>query len=167
VKKIVLVIGVVFFVVGAIGVIAGIRGALASCLVTALVLLVGLWVCLETRRMVHRKRGRFHARAELSVDRLKSLFSSDTLPGSDVLRFLTRVENVTDVPKGKLRPDDRFAVELAPERGWEFDDRLNLLPLVLARDFGGGAEEYDLALNPSLRVLLTAVERAVMRQRPI
>jgi hypothetical protein len=26
------------------------------------------------------------------------------------------------LPPGKLRPDDRFAEELAPPKGWEWDD---------------------------------------------
>jgi hypothetical protein len=57
-----------------------------------------------------------------------------------------------------LRPSDRFSNELAPEKGWEFDDGLKLLPLALSKRFGGRPEEYDLIRHGSLGSLFRTVD---------
>ena len=60
-------------------------------------------------------------------------------------------------PRGGIRPKDRFDAELASEHGWEFDDGIALLPSVLASEFGGAPEDYDLSKNPTVIGLLTLV----------
>jgi len=155
-------VAAVAFVTGAVVVFAEIRDAIYVG-IAALSLLFA-WFMIETARMLRQKRARFRTRPELPLDELERLFSTRTVTRCDLDRFLTRVERATDIPKGKLRPDDRFAVELAPVRGWEFDDGLNLLPLVLQRDFGGSIEDYDLGSDATVKTLLAAVQRAVTMQ---
>ena len=122
--------------------------------------LILLWFLLENRRMVRNKRKRFSRRERLDVKALQRLFPDSDLTLDEFTEFLTYVERATEVPKEYLRPGDRFDRELAAERGWEFDDGLNLLPRVLHRRFGGAFEGYALAASPTLADLLEVVRRA-------
>lgn len=68
---------------------------------------------------------RFKNRASLDILEFWSkYYPSGEVSLKSVEEALRLVNEATEVPPGKLRPDDRFAVELAPERGWEFDDGL-------------------------------------------
>ena len=108
---------------------------------------------LATWRMAEKKQ-RFADRRDLTDDELVLTFDAESGSAASVIRFLKLVEFAADVPRGRLRPGDRFAVELAPERGWEYDDGVALLPEILQREFGGEASDYDLVQHPTLGDLL-------------
>lgn len=77
------------------------------------------------KRADAKRVSRFRERASLETDQ----FWRDFYPGREVtlesvVEALRLVSDTTEVQPGKLRPTDRFTVELAPERGWEFDDGL-------------------------------------------
>ncbi|REJ69994.1 MAG: hypothetical protein DWQ31_01890 [Planctomycetota bacterium] len=109
---------------------------------------------LATWRMKRKKLQRFADRRHLTDDELVLTFDAEAGSPASVIRFLELVEFETDVPRGRLRRGDRFAVELAPKRGWEYDDGVALLPEILQREFGGEASDYDLVLHPTLGDLL-------------
>jgi hypothetical protein len=72
----------------------------------------------------HRRRlARFADREELSADSIYSeFFAANNFPKGLVLELWNEVAGSLRVPPGKLRPTDRFDKELAPVKGWEFDD---------------------------------------------
>ena len=109
---------------------------------TAFVVICGIVVA-ATGAMIRAKCKRFSGRKEYNPsDLCRIFFSESLLSRSEVLAVLREVSLATDIPLGKLRPSDRFAVELSPVRGWEFDDGLLLLPLRIQRVFGGNATDY-------------------------
>jgi hypothetical protein len=125
-----------------------------------LVLLAGATLAMQRAKL--RRLGR---RDPLSDLTLMALFSAAGAPDNMAIRFLDAVARAADIPRGFLRPADRFDAELAPERGWEFDDGIALLPWVLASEFGGTAEEYDLSKTPTVIGLLTLVVRNSRQHR--
>lgn len=72
----------------------------------------------------HRRRlARFADREELSADSIYSqFFPANNFPKELVSELWNEVAVPLRVPPGKLRPSDRFDKELAPVKGWEFDD---------------------------------------------
>jgi hypothetical protein len=72
----------------------------------------------------HRCRlERFADRDELSLDSIYSqFFTVRNLPKELVLELWNEVAVPLRIPPGKLRPSDSFDKELAPVKGWEFDD---------------------------------------------
>lgn len=86
---------------------------------------VGAVLTLFGRKADLRRAGRFSDRPELSLQELEEQFYAGSgIPVSLLSEALQAVEQATGVPRGRLRPQDRFAEELAPEKGWEFDDGL-------------------------------------------
>lgn len=126
-------------------------------LVFAVILLLLAGATLAMRRKKARRLG---PRENLTDSQLLLMFPSAVATESDVLDFLASVASAVEVPKGLLRPDDRFSRELATERGWEFDDELSFLPSILASKCGGTEEDYDLLANDTLTQLFRAVERS-------
>jgi len=110
------------------------------------------------KRMIRNKRKRFLYRQRLDMKQLLSLFPDSKLTMDEFTDFITYVERATEIPREYLRPEDRFDGNLAPERGWEFDDGLILLPEVLYRRFGGTVEDYDLNISPTLAELACVVK---------
>ncbi len=87
---------------------------LAVCVVAAL-----LWTFIPYRRRLQR----FTNREDLSFDDIYSqFFRKSDLPKDQVMELWNEVAKALSLPPGKLRPTDRFAKELAPVEGWEFDD---------------------------------------------
>lgn len=127
--------------------------ALAAFLIIS-VLLAG-----ATFAMRRAKLRRLGQRDRLNDSTLIALFSPPGAGDDMAIRFLDAVARAADIPRGVIRPGDRFDAELAPERGWEFDDGIALLPSVLASEFGGTAEEYDLSKNPTVIELFTLAVR--------
>jgi hypothetical protein len=76
-----------------------------------------------------RKRlSRFHEREELTSDQIYERFFSNELCSKDlVLELWNEVASVLGIPPGKLRLTDRFDKELAPEKGWEYDDEIGII----------------------------------------
>ena len=70
-----------------------------------------------------RRLARFADREELSAEQIYTGFFATThFPRALVSELWTEVALPLRVPPGKLRPSDRFDKELAPVKGWEFDD---------------------------------------------
>lgn len=66
---------------------------------------------------------RFENRPELSWEQIYGeFFAGKNLPKALALELWSEVANSLGLPPGKLRPADRFDIELAPPTGWEFDD---------------------------------------------
>lgn len=112
-----------------------------------------------TRQMRRSKLRRFRDRKSLDDHQLMQLFVPRRLSYQQFTRFLVVVERASEIPRGLMRPTDRFDTELAPVQGWEFDDGLIFLPKVLSRQYGGRLEDYDITAHPTARDLMIAVER--------
>jgi hypothetical protein len=115
--------------------------------------------------MVQRKTRRLSGRSQLLDDELCATFDGCQLPAKELLEFLQLVALSVEMPRGLLRPTDRFSVELAPERGWEFDDGLSLLPTVLTHRFGGDDGHYNIEQFRTISELLKQVERQMIAQK--
>jgi len=78
-----------------------------------------LWEFIPRRR----RNERFKDREELAMDSIfNQFFAQARLPKALVVELWNEVANALGVPPGKLRPADRFDKELAPVKGWGFDD---------------------------------------------
>jgi hypothetical protein len=78
---------------------------------------------------------RFQNRARVSIEQFaKTYYSQTDIPQHVIRDALQRIEMATDIPAELLRPTDRFAIELAPPRGWEYDDGLITFSAQLRRD---------------------------------
>jgi hypothetical protein len=77
------------------------------------------------RKANAQRVARFQNRANLEPGEFwREFYPEGEVSLQSVEQALRLVSEATEVPPGRLRPEDRFAVELAPERGWEFDDGL-------------------------------------------
>ncbi len=103
--------------------------ALGATMALGLVLLA-----VGTRQMREEKRGRFAERPDVAPDEFfERYYGQSGLPRDRVLRALRTVAVDTETPEARLRPGDRFAEELKPVRGWEFDDGIGILSWELDR----------------------------------
>jgi hypothetical protein len=92
---------------------------LAAVLIGIAVLAVLLWEIIPDRRRLER----FADRENLSLEALYGqYFAQSKLPKRLVFELWNEIAELLRVPPGKLRPSDRFDIELAPVKGWEFDD---------------------------------------------
>jgi hypothetical protein len=75
-------------------------------------------------RVPHRQKlKRFEGRSDLSLDQIYDDFFADKkLPKELACELWNEVSALLHVPRGKLRPTDRFDQELAAPTGWEYDD---------------------------------------------
>jgi len=122
----------------------------------ALVVVVCTWWASYTRRQRLK-----HIVAEIAI--AENEFSSDILTDKEVAEFLEIVARLPDAPKQVLHQGLRFDCELAPEKGWEFDDGMYLLPEAIQRRFGGDITDYSLSKNPTLGKLFSSVEKTKRR----
>jgi hypothetical protein len=104
--------------------------------------ILGVAVWIFGRKADQGRLRRFDERIDLPIKESWEPFCRDSgVPLSVAEDALRIVENATGVSRGKLRPEDRFAEELAPEKGWEFDDGLAELQWELeSQTLVGGAE---------------------------
>ena len=102
--------------------------------------LVGfLWF--GARKSERRRVDRFGDRADQSASEIwQEYFKERGVSLGVVEEALRLVEEATGVAGGRLRPDDRFTEELAPEKGWEFDDGLAELRWFLESKKKGASE---------------------------
>src|SRR5208283_2362757 len=85
--------------------------------------LVTVFVWLWSIIPFKEKLKRLQNREEFTSDEIYSRFFADKhLPKGLVLELWNEVADSLRLPKGKLRPSDRFDEELAPVKGWEYDD---------------------------------------------
>ena len=99
----------------AIAILVGLLG-LALCTI-----IVWLWNFIPLKE----KLKRFANREELTLDEIYlQFFASMNLPKESFLELWNEVADSLRLPRGKLRPGDRFDKELAPAKGWEYDDEI-------------------------------------------
>ena len=73
-----------------------------------------------------KKISRFSDREELTTEEIYNKYFSDKgIPKDAMIRLWDELADCIELPKGKLRPMDRFDRELAPEKGFEYDDPIN------------------------------------------
>ena len=93
--------------------------------------LVGLGVAIVAavlwgRQTSKRRRRTLQGRPELTIGQIFECYYASTDVGLGVVHEAFReISETLDVPLGKLRPGDRFDVELGPTVGWEYDDVVN------------------------------------------
>ena len=82
-----------------------------------------------------KKIARFSDRETFSFDEIyEKYFSGQNIPKDIVAKLWVELADTLELPSGKLRPTDSFHSDLAPEKGWEFDDQLGAVTaLVIAR----------------------------------
>jgi hypothetical protein len=91
------------------------------------VVLIGA-VAYWNRKTSRRQRAVFRQRPEMIVEDMHRSFYAGSAVSIESLRgAMDEISGVLGVPPTRLRPSDRFAVELAPEPGWEYDDPLGVL----------------------------------------
>jgi hypothetical protein len=122
--------------------------------ILALVIALGsIYFLFAGRRADERRRARFAHREDLSFDAFYRQYYQDSdLDADSVQRALDQVAGALNVPIGKLRPDDRFAVELAPQKGWELDDGAGLLGQVVRNKGAAAGAQQIRTLDDFIRV---------------
>ena len=100
---------------------------------TLSMLLVGAAYLLVERRAKTGMNARFASRVPLQFDEFYNRFYKDSLDRDVVKELLEHVAFELTIPIDKLRPDDRFEIELRPMRGAEFDSGRDHLIVELAR----------------------------------
>jgi len=82
-----------------------------------------LWI--TQRRAAQARALRFSGRRPLTAEELwREFYEQRGVPLEMVEEILQVIAEAAGVPAGLIRPADRFDSELAPEKGWEFDDGL-------------------------------------------
>ena len=113
-------------VVGALAVLALVAGLIWGVKVGAVLLaiVVGLAAAIvwEAQASKARRRG-FKDRRDLTLGEIYESYYADSSISKDLVgQALQEISEDLSVPLGKLRPEDRFDVELGPTPGWEYDD---------------------------------------------
>jgi hypothetical protein len=84
---------------------------------------VALWF--GYRGATRKRRLRFQDRPDMSKEEFFSTYYADSgIAKETVFEVLTEIANAIEIPATKIRPADRFDAELAPVKGWEYDDGL-------------------------------------------
>jgi hypothetical protein len=90
------------------------------------------------------RRQALQARPDLRIEELHRQFYSDSpITPSALTLALDEIALALDVPRGKLRPSDRFDRELAATPGWEADDDLGVLNELVVKRLGDRAEKVQ------------------------
>jgi len=66
-----------------------------------------------------------------------------------------RLSDCLDVPYGSLRPSDRYSVELAARKGWEYDDELGAVEHLLRDAARSRSIEFDMRSLKTVRDSIT------------
>jgi hypothetical protein len=86
------------------------------------------YIVIGGKRADRARLNRFSDREDVSFDRFYAEhYEALGFDRARVARALSDVAQEINVSTTKLRPADRFDVELAAERGWEFDDGIAVL----------------------------------------
>jgi hypothetical protein len=114
-------------VIGALAVVLVFAAALTwGAKVGAALLVIAVAVAAVIVWNVQASKGRWRAlknRPELTVGEIYDNYYADSSISRDAVgQALGEIAGDLSVPLGKLRPQDRFDVELGPTPGWEYDD---------------------------------------------
>jgi hypothetical protein len=140
--------------------------AIGPWMAIGLVLVFLPMLLLAGRRMVRKKRSRFQDRADMSEDEFFATYYGDSGVARGVVSEVIQVvANATDIPSTKIRPSDRFDVELAPMPGWEFDDGLAEVSwFIRARMKKAGAREG--VRSETVDALIRYIDQLEKREAP-
>ena len=98
------------------------------------------------------KLRRLDGRDDLSNEEIyQRFFENSGLPEDAVISAWTELAEFLELPTGKLRPADRFAHELAPPKGHEYDDPSLMVPGLLARRVQDSGESTSATHVPEIR----------------
>lgn len=88
---------------------------------------IGVLVVAFYFRKAHKARDdRFANRAERSMHEIfESHFSNCGVAEGRFVELWKELADILEVPAGKILPSDRFQIELAPPKGFEFNDQIN------------------------------------------
>lgn len=116
------------------------------------------------RRVDARRASRFPERPLLNPGELwRDFYRESAVSRESVETALRLVSEATTVPAGKIRPTDRFAAELAPETGWEFDDGLAEIAWYVESKSKGSSEGLE-TVDDLIRLLNRLEHEAGERQ---
>lgn len=94
-------------------------------------LVVGIYFRTARRAKTERLAGR----PEMTLHQIyESFFSESAIPESRVAELWEELARVLELPAGKLLPADRFQVELAPPKGFEFDDPIRDVKYLISKN---------------------------------
>jgi predicted small integral membrane protein len=114
-------------VVGTLAAVLVVTGALAwgakvGAVLLAIVVGLAAAIVWEAQASKGRRRG-LKGRRELTLGEIYESYYADSSISRDLVgQALEEISEELSVPLGKLRPEDRFDVELGPTPGWEYDD---------------------------------------------
>jgi hypothetical protein len=112
------------------------------------VALAAAWFYRSGRRADDVRRSRLADREDISVEEFKRrYYAAEKIEAPQLGVLLDEVAQALNVPRGKLRPTDRFRVELAPEKGWEADDGVGILAQLLAKRGAAPADGILIAVQ--------------------
>jgi hypothetical protein len=142
-----------------------VRGAMdVRLLAFGIIVVLAITVLFFSQRAMYREKERaFASRHDIGPDEFyDSFYRESGLPRQGVVELLREVSTETGIPASKLRPQDRFGRELAPVRGWEFDDGIGILEWNVQRRAKRICRPIDLkqvrTLDDYIRVMLSPGE---------
>lgn len=96
-------------------------------LIGCIVGLIGVSIVIWYFNTAYRKKiARFATRENMSTENIYEKYFADSgIPKDIVIQLWNELAFIIELPKEKLRPSDRFLYELAPEKGFDFDDPMN------------------------------------------
>ena len=92
------------------------------------------WLYRAGRAADAKRAALFSDREELKLAEWEQRFAQGK--NLDLVRLRKSLRDLAvtlDIPAGKLRPTDRFDVELAPTKGWEADDAASVLSSLIQK----------------------------------
>lgn len=103
--------------------------AIVSCAPSACVSLISMGCALFWTGVSPRtRRDNFRARVPLTPEEMRAhYYVARAVSVEAIHAALHEIGSCLHVPPGQLRPSDRFDVELAPVKGWDWDDGMPLL----------------------------------------
>ncbi|NGZ11956.1 MAG: hypothetical protein CV088_21740 [Nitrospira sp. LK70] len=115
-----------------------------------------------------RRLGRFLERETLTESQIyHSYFADSHLPASLIEELWNEVADFGEIPRGLLRPTDRFDTELASLRGWEFGGEISSLNIVAERRARNLGPDFDLAQIHTVRDYIEKFGALAQRQGKI
>jgi hypothetical protein len=93
----------------------------------AVVIFLGVIYFVSTCNADKEMLERFSDRKPIDFDEFYALHYAGLIDQKLVQELMEHVADELSIPANKLRPDDRFELELKPLTGWEFDSGQNIL----------------------------------------
>jgi hypothetical protein len=124
---------------------------------TALAAALAVLYWIGARRAHRALADRFANRPTLDFSSFYQIHYAGKLDRETVEQLLAHVAQELSIPANKLRPSDRFDVELKPARGWEFDSGKGILLVELHKLARAKGKSIDTKLVVTLDDYLLAM----------